>query len=69
MDTLLTFAELVVVLDIIALGFVIVIALVAVPMVLVACYAGLWKKRIALVVRFTSSWPMDLRYFIRLRDA
>jgi hypothetical protein len=69
MDTLLAFAEVVVALDVIALGLVLIIALVGVPILLVACYAGRWKKRIALVVRFTSSWPMKLRCSLRLRDA
>lgn len=68
MNTLLEFAEVLVVLDVIAIGFALVIALVAVPILTLACYAGRWKKRIAMVVRFTSSWPMNLQCSLRFRD-
>ena len=68
MDTLLGFAEWAVLLDAVAAAFALAIGLVAAPILFVACCAGAWKKRVALVVRFTSSWPMDVRCSLRLRD-
>ena len=68
MDTLFRFAEVIVTLDVIVVALALAIALFAAPILFIACYAGRWKKRAALVVRFSYVWPMALRCSVRSRD-